>query len=120
RGDQAATSRRSASSGAQHFCKAVDVLRRAPLRDGNEQRVVETFVAAPQRVPGMDAPLACGADRVLRVPSDAHDKLLECCLFGKRELDTRVHESCLRVVAEAHAGLPQLAETLRPEPREID
>src|SRR5919198_1059097 len=57
---------------------------------------------------------------VLRGPSDAYDKLLERCPFRKHQLEPGVGETGLRVFAQRHAGLPQLANPLRPEPREVD
>src|SRR5436190_21631391 len=61
-----------------------------------------------------------GLNGPLRVPSDPHGKLLERCPSRKHELEARVHETLLRVLAEGHAGLPQFPHTLRPEPREVD
>ena len=64
---------------------------------------------------------ACVRDDLAGVPSDAHGKLLECCLVGKQRLESRLLlEALLRVRGQRQAGLPQLAQPLRPEPREID
>ena len=69
----------------------------------------------------MDAPLARGRDDLARVPSDADGKLLERCLVCKQRLESRsLFEALLRVRGQRQAGLPQLPQSLRPEPREID
>src|ERR671926_1459802 len=84
-----------------------------------EQRVVEPLVVPAERVAGMDTLSARFRDDFGPRPSDPHGKLLECCLIGERKLESRVLEPPLRVAAEREAGLPQLAESLRPEPREV-
>jgi len=57
---------------------------------------------------------------IARVPSDAYCKLLECCPIGKRQFEAGAHQAFLRIRGERHAGLPHLAQPLRPEPREVD
>ena len=64
----------------------------------------------------MDALLARRADRLLGGTSDAHCKLLERCPVRKHQWKP---ESILRIRREAHAGLPQLAQSLRAQPREV-
>ena len=59
----------------------------------------------------MDALLARFTDDLLRGPSDAYGKLLERCLIRKQQ---REPKSLLRVLGEGHAGLPHLAQSLRP------
>src|SRR2546423_15722083 len=68
----------------------------------------------------MDAPRPRCAHGSLGVPSDADGKLFECCPFRKRKLETGVDQASLRILAEGHAGLPQFADALWPEPREVD
>src|SRR5438874_12106522 len=69
----------------------------------------------------MHPSFASGSDDLARVPSDANGKLLERCLSGKQRLESRLLlEALFRVRAQRQAGLPQLAQPLRPEPREID
>ena len=65
----------------------------------------------------MHALLARVADDAARAPSDAYGKLLERCPFRKHELEPQL---LLRVGAEAHAGLPHLAQSLWTQPRERD
>src|SRR5439155_13380923 len=113
------TSRRSASSARQDFREPVDVARSPALGDSNEHRVVEAFVVPPQGVPGVNSLCASVVDRLLRVPSDANGKLLERCPFRKQQLESGVHQATLRILAEAHAGLPHLLEALRTEPGEV-
>src|SRR5581483_1366315 len=56
-----------------------------------------------------------------RVPSDADCKLLERCPICKHELEPgAVLQLLLRVRGEGHAGLPQLPQSLRAEPRQVD
>src|SRR5712672_4133235 len=69
----------------------------------------------------MHAQLARRRDDLARVPSDADGKLLERCLVGKQRFESRpLLEALVRVGARRKAGLPPLAQPLRPEPREID
>src|SRR5207248_6446750 len=109
---------RSYGDWSSDVCSSDLVRRGAALRDRDEQRVVETLVVAAERVAGMDPLRPRGLNGRLRVPSDPHGKLLERCPSRKHELEARVHETLLRVLAEGHAGLPQFPHTLRPEPRE--
>ena len=105
----------------EHVGEAVDLLGSAPLRDRHEQDVVHSLVVAAERVSGMDTPLPRGRDDLARVPSDADGKLLERCLACEHRLESRpLLEALLRVRGQRQAGLPQLAQPLRPEPREID
>ncbi len=64
----------------------------------------------------MDALLARGPDGLLGGPSDTHRKLLERCPVRKHQREAKL---LLRVGREAHAGLPQLAQSLRAQPREV-
>ena len=73
--------------GASASDEPVDLLDRALLGDGDEQRVVEPGVVAAERVAGVDALRARGRERLARGPSGAHGELLERCLLGKRELE---------------------------------
>ena len=69
----------------------------------------------------MNAALARRRDDLARVPSDADGKLLERCLICEQRLEPRLFlEPLLRVRGERQAGLPQLAQPLRPQPREVD
>src|SRR2546425_6709314 len=69
----------------------------------------------------MDATLTRRRDDLARVPSDAYGKLLERCLIGEHELEPGAFcELLFRVRAQRQAGLPQLADSLRSQPREID
>ncbi len=105
----------------EHLGEPVDLLGRPLLGDRDEQDVVHPLVVAPERVARMDAPLARRRDDLARVPSDADRKLLERCLVCEHQLESRaLGEPLLRVRGEGQAGLPQLAQSLRPEPREID
>ena len=105
----------------EHLGEPVDLRRRALLGHGDEQHVVHPLVVAAERVARMDAALARRRDDLARVPSDAHGKLLERWLIGEHRLEPgALHELLLRVRGEGQAGLPQLAESLRPEPREVD
>ena len=92
RGGRVATSRRSASSRHQRLDEPVDVSGCSPLRDGDEQRVVEPCVVATERVARMHATPAGLRDRLLGAPSGANGKLLECCPIGKHELEPGVDE----------------------------
>src|SRR5204862_5975161 len=47
-------------------------------------------------------------------------KLRECCPFRKHQFDAGLEETPLRVLGEAHAGLPQLAQSFGPEPAQVD
>src|ERR1041385_4955708 len=115
RGAPVATSRRSASS-LQDLGEPVDLLLRAALGEGDEQDVVHPWVVAAERVAGMDSL----AERILHdlacVPSDTYGKLLECCPIRKRQFEAGGCESLLRVLGKGHAGLPPLAQSLRPKP----
>ncbi len=94
-------------------------VRRSVTRD--EQDVVHALVVAAERVAGVDTLLARVRDDLARVPSDADGKLLERCPIGKHRLESRpLREALLRVRGQRQAGLPQLAQPLRPEPREVD
>jgi len=69
----------------------------------------------------MNAERARIANDVARVPSDPDCKLLERCPVCKHELEPgALLQLPLRVVGESEAGLPHVAQPLRPEPREID
>src|SRR5919108_6555496 len=61
-------------------------------------------------------PAARRGDHLARRPSEANGKLLERCLYRKQK---REPEPFLRVIREGHAGLPQLAQSLRAEPAEV-
>src|SRR3954468_22191596 len=100
--------------------EAVDLRGRPLLGDRDEQDVVHPLVVAPERVAGMDAALARRLDDVARVPSDAHCKLLERCPICKQLSEAALRELLLRVGREREAGLPPLAQSLRPEPRQVD
>ena len=105
----------------EHLDEPVDLRRRALLGDGDEQHVVHALVVAADRVPGMDAALARRLHDVARIPSDANGTLLECCLIWKHQLEPgTLQQLLLRVGRERETGLPQLAQTLRTEPREVD
>src|SRR6266542_2525019 len=67
----------------------------------------------------MDSLCSRVADGVLRAPSDPDGKLLERCPFWKHELEPSVRQPLLRVRPQAHAGLPQLPESLRAQPRKV-
>src|SRR5205814_10272057 len=111
-GGPAVTSRRSASSRCdlgQRVDETVDVLGRALLGDRDEQRVVHALVVAAERVSGMDAAIARGADDVACAPSDAYAKRLECCLVGKQQLEAGLAQALSRVPVQREAGLPRLA-----------
>src|SRR4029453_16252608 len=74
-------------------------------------------VIAAKRIAGVDSlPLRIAHDLV-RIPSDAHGKLLERCPFRKHELEP---EALPRIGGEAHAGLPHFTQSLRSQPREVD
>src|SRR5436190_19988833 len=68
----------------------------------------------------MHARTASVANRLFRRPSDPYGKLLERCLFWKHELQAGLAQAPLRVAREREAGLPQLTQPLRSEPREVD
>ncbi len=121
RGGPAASARRSAprhgaSASARRSISSVvrfsvTATRSASSRPG---------VVASERVAGIDAPRARGADRVGRAPSGADRKLLERCLI--RETASSSPRSPRRSFAycgERHAGLPRLAQPLRAEQREV-
>src|SRR5437588_106236 len=82
--------------------------------------VQEPSVVAPERVAGVNACLAPGGDRLLGGPSGAHGKLLERCLVWKHRFEPGVRQSRLPVRGEGEAGLPQLAQPLWTQPREMD
>ena len=67
----------------------VDLVDRPLLGHGDEQRVVEPRVVAAERIAGVDALARAPRERLARVPSGAHRKLLERCLLRKRELEPR-------------------------------
>ena len=105
----------------EHVGEPVDLGRRPLLGDGDEQHVVHALVVAAERVARMDAPLARRRDHLAGVPSDADGKLLERCPICKHRLEPRaLPQLLLRVGRERETGLPQLAQPLRPEPREVD
>src|ERR1051326_7889943 len=67
------------------------------------------------------AVLACRPNDVARIPSDAYRKLLERCPVWKHQLEPGVLlQPLLRVRREREAGLPQLPQPLRPQPRQVD
>src|SRR5439155_4739337 len=55
-----------------------------------------------------------------RRPSDADGKLLERWPSCKHQLESCLLQPLACVPPEREAGPPQLAESLRPEPREVD
>src|SRR5581483_6171651 len=107
--------RRGAWSRREDLCQPVDLVGRAALGDSDQHRVVEPRVVAAEGIAGMDAVGSRVTDRLAGGPSDADGKLLECCPRRKHELEPFRRQALLRVPAERHAGLPRLAESLRPE-----
>ena len=45
---------------------------------------------------------------------------MECCLIGKHELGAGFGQRLLRVLGEREAGLPQLLQSMRAQPRQVD
>src|SRR5215218_8851579 len=81
------TSRKSVSCGdlVEDGREPIDVARSFLFGDADEKRVLHALVVAPERIAGVNSALACRVDDLLRIPSDANGKLLECCLLRKHK-----------------------------------
>src|SRR5262245_21630770 len=89
-----------AASRSERRGEKVDLVGRASLGDGDENRVVEARVVPAERVAGIDAARARCADRVGGVPSGADGKLLERCPLREHELESSRRQTLLRVGGE--------------------
>ena len=101
----------------EHLREPVDVGRAALLGDRDQEDVVQALVVAAEGVARMDAARARVRDHVARAPRSADGELLEGRPVRERE---RQAEPLLRVGAEAHARLAELAQPLRAEPGQVD
>src|SRR4029079_5144108 len=89
------------------------------LRHRDEQRVVHALVVAPERMARVDSLRPGGADRLAGVPPGPDRKLLERCLIGKQQFESRRRQALLRVPSKRHASLPPPPKPLRAEPRQV-